>query len=81
MSADVLIFVVGGTLAAATAMLFAALGEAVAERAGILNLSVEGMMATGAAAAFGSRSSRANRRKFFRRTDPTDRMPQRGLII
>ncbi|MCB1379146.1 MAG: ABC transporter permease [Alphaproteobacteria bacterium] len=53
MSADVLIFVVGGTLAAATAMLFAALGEAVAERAGILNLSVEGMMATGAAAAFG----------------------------
>lgn len=53
MSAEVLIFIIGGTLAAATGMLLAALGELVAERAGVLNLSVEGMMATGAAAAFG----------------------------
>ena len=46
------IFVLGGMLAAATPMLFAAMGEMVAERAGVLNLSVEGMMATGAATAF-----------------------------
>jgi simple sugar transport system permease protein len=53
MSAEILVFIVGGMLAAATGMLFAALGEVVAERSGVLNLSVEGMMATGAAAAFG----------------------------
>ena len=47
-----LVFVLGGMLAAATPMLFAAMGEVVAERAGVLNLSVEGMMATGAATAF-----------------------------
>ena len=50
---ETLIFVIGGMLAAATSILFAAIGETVAERAGVLNLSVEGMMATGAAAAFG----------------------------
>lgn len=54
MSADILVFIVGGMLAAATGMLFAALGEMVVERSGVLNLSVEGMMATGAAAAFGT---------------------------
>lgn len=50
---DTLVFVIGGMLAAATSILFASLGETVSERAGVLNLSVEGMMATGAAAAFG----------------------------
>lgn len=50
---DTFIFVIGGMLAAATSILFAALGETVSERAGVLNLSVEGMMATGAAAGFG----------------------------
>ena len=50
---ETLIFVIGGMLAAATSILFASLGETVSERAGVLNLSVEGMMATGAAAAFG----------------------------
>ncbi|WP_181703166.1 ABC transporter permease [Chthonobacter albigriseus] len=47
-----LVFILSGMLAAATPMLFAALGESVAERSGVLNLSVEGMMATGAAFAF-----------------------------
>ena len=37
---------------AATPILFAALGEAVAERSGVLNLGVEGMMITGALAGF-----------------------------
>lgn len=49
---DTLVFVLAGTLAAATSLIVAAMGELVAERAGVLNLSVEGMMATGAAVAF-----------------------------
>lgn len=39
-------------LSAATPILFAALGETIAERAGVLNLGVEGMMITGALAGF-----------------------------
>lgn len=49
---DVLIFIVSGTLAAATALIFAAMGELVAEKSGMLNLGIEGMMATGAAMGF-----------------------------
>lgn len=49
---DPLVFVFGGMLAAGTPLLFAALGELVAEKSGVLNLSVEGMMAVGAAVAF-----------------------------
>src|ERR1700744_5773448 len=40
-------------LAASTPLLLAATGELVAERAGVLNLGVEGMMIVGAACAFG----------------------------
>ncbi|TKW65835.1 MAG: ABC transporter permease [Paracoccus denitrificans] len=39
-------------LSAATPILFAALGELIAERAGVLNLGVEGMMIAGALAGF-----------------------------
>ncbi len=49
---ETLIFIVAGTLAATVPLLFAALGELVAEKSGMLNLGVEGMMATGAAAGF-----------------------------
>lgn len=49
---DVLVFIVSGTLAAATALIFAAMGELVAEKSGVLNLGIEGMMATGAAMGF-----------------------------
>ncbi|MEM6890482.1 MAG: ABC transporter permease [Pseudomonadota bacterium] len=45
-------FILAGMLAAATPFLLAALGELVAERSGVLNLGVEGMMAMGAALAF-----------------------------
>ena len=49
---DSIIFVLAGTLAAATPLLFAAMGEAVVEKSGVLNLSIEGMMAVGAATGF-----------------------------
>ncbi len=47
-----LAFIIAGTLAATVALLFAAIGELVAEKAGMLNLGLEGMMAVGAAAGF-----------------------------
>ncbi len=49
---DLLVFVLAGTLAAATPLIFAAMGELVVEKSGVLNLSIEGMMATGAATGF-----------------------------
>ncbi|MFT4012258.1 MAG: ABC transporter permease [Paracoccus sp. (in: a-proteobacteria)] len=45
-------FILAGMLAAATPFLLAALGELVAERAGVLNLGIEGMMALGAVIGF-----------------------------
>jgi simple sugar transport system permease protein len=45
-------FILAGLLAAATPLLLAALGELVVERAGVLNLGVEGLMAIGAVTAF-----------------------------
>ncbi len=45
-------FILSGMLAAATPFLLAALGELVVERAGVLNLGVEGLMALGAVIAF-----------------------------
>ena len=47
-----LIPVLVGTLAAATPLIFAGLGELVAERTGVINLGVEGMMLVGAIAGF-----------------------------
>lgn len=45
-------FILAGMLAAATPFLLAALGELVAERSGVLNLGIEGMMALGAVVGF-----------------------------
>jgi general nucleoside transport system permease protein len=50
-----LIPLLSGTLVAATPLIYAALGELVAERSGVLNLGVEGMMLIGAVSAFGVR--------------------------
>ena len=52
MNADLSIAIVTGTVVAATPLIYASLGELVAERAGVLNLGVEGMMLVGALAAF-----------------------------
>lgn len=48
----IIAFILAGTLAAATPMLLAALGELIVERSGVLNLGIEGMMALGAAIGF-----------------------------
>ncbi|HNO62249.1 MAG TPA: ABC transporter permease, partial [Plasticicumulans sp.] len=44
--------ILAGVLAAATPLLIAALGELIAEKSGVLNLGVEGMMLVGALTAF-----------------------------
>jgi simple sugar transport system permease protein len=46
------IAIIASTVAAATPLVYAALGELVAERAGVLNLGVEGMMLVGAVTGF-----------------------------
>ena len=52
MNADVYLSILTGTVVSATPLIYAALGELVVERAGVLNLGVEGMMIVGALAAF-----------------------------
>ena len=52
MSLDLVQMVLVTVLAAATPLIIAALGELVTERAGVLNLGVEGMMVCGAAVGF-----------------------------
>jgi simple sugar transport system permease protein len=49
---DMLISIFASAVRMGTIVLFAALGELVVERSGVLNLSVEGMMLTGALAGF-----------------------------
>jgi simple sugar transport system permease protein len=52
MTVEFFIAIVTGTVVAATPLIYAALGELVAERAGVLNLGIEGMMLVGALTAF-----------------------------
>lgn len=49
---DLFIAIFIGTIIAATPLIFAALGELVVEKSGVLNLGIEGMMLMGAAFAF-----------------------------
>jgi simple sugar transport system permease protein len=49
---DLILNILLGVVIAATPLVFAAIGELVAERSGVLNLGVEGMMVIGAIAAF-----------------------------
>jgi len=52
MSLDIVVPILLTVISAATPLLFAALGELVVEKSGVLNLGVEGMMIIGAVAAF-----------------------------
>lgn len=52
MSAEALVPIILTVVGAATPLLFAALGELVVEKSGVLNLGVEGMMIMGAVTAF-----------------------------
>jgi simple sugar transport system permease protein len=49
---ELLTSVIGRSIAASTPLLLGTLGEILAERAGIMNLGVEGMMAVGAVTGF-----------------------------
>jgi simple sugar transport system permease protein len=49
---SLLVPILSGTVVAATPLIYAAIGELVAERSGVLNLGVEGMMLIGAVTAF-----------------------------
>ncbi len=49
---NTLIFILAGAFSTAIPLLLAAMGELVAEKSGVINLSIEGMMALGAAIAF-----------------------------
>lgn len=60
MSMHVLIPLLASVIVASTPLLLAALGELVAERAGVLNLGVEGMMLVGAVCAFATMSLTGN---------------------
>jgi simple sugar transport system permease protein len=51
---DLFVAIFAGTIIAATPLIFAALGELVVEKSGVLNLGIEGMMLMGAAFAFGA---------------------------
>jgi general nucleoside transport system permease protein len=49
---DLLVLILQGVIVAATPLVFAAIGELVVEKSGVLNLGVEGMMILGAIAGF-----------------------------
>jgi simple sugar transport system permease protein len=49
---QLLVPILAASISAATPLLFAGLGELVAERSGVINLGVEGMMLIGAVAGF-----------------------------
>ncbi|MGB0848811.1 MAG: ABC transporter permease [Thiolinea sp.] len=52
MNTETLILILAATVAAAVPLIFAALGELVVEKSGVLNLGVEGMMIVGAISGF-----------------------------
>ena len=58
---SIVVVVLAAAVAYGTPLLFAALGELLAERSGVLNLGVEGMMLMGAVIGFSASSTSAAR--------------------
>jgi general nucleoside transport system permease protein len=52
MNVDIILNILVATIAAGTPLIYAALGELIAEKSGVLNLGVEGMMLVGAISGF-----------------------------
>ena len=52
MNTDIILNILVATIAAGTPLIYAALGELIAEKSGVLNLGVEGMMLVGAISGF-----------------------------
>ena len=57
---DTLVAILAAAIAAGTPLVFAALGELVTEKSGVLNLGVEGMMLVGAVAGFAATAASGN---------------------
>ena len=57
---DAIVPIVAAAIAAGTPLVFAALGELVVEKSGVLNLGVEGMMLVGAIAGFAATAASGN---------------------
>jgi ABC-type uncharacterized transport system permease subunit len=57
---EILVAVLGGAVRSGTAVLFACLGELIAERAGVVNLGTEGCMLVGALGAFAATAATGN---------------------
>jgi simple sugar transport system permease protein len=60
MSAALIVATLAASVAAGTSLLYATLGEIVAERAGVINLGLEGVMLVGAASACAATASTGN---------------------
>jgi simple sugar transport system permease protein len=57
---EILVAVLGGAVRSGTSVLFACLGELIAERAGVVNMGTEGCMLTGAMGAFAATAATGN---------------------
>ena len=78
---DLLVNILIGAMIAATPLLLAATGELVTERAGVLNLGVEGMMIVGAIAGFSAMIARNSSRGRVFATWRASSHPRRAMLV
>ena len=60
MDPGVIVSILGRSLVAGTPLLLGTLGEILAERSGVMNLGIEGMMSVGAVCGFGAAYATGN---------------------